>query len=103
MNPLLRDFFGHQSWADAEHWRAIEAHPSAAADAAIQTRLHHIHMVQRVFLWAVGDRAAGFAVTKPGDFASLADLKAHARGAARATSSSCRQAGRTGSARSTAT
>lgn len=80
MNPLLRDFCRHQVWADAEHWRTIEAHPSAADDAALKNRLHHIHMVQRVFVWAVGDRASGFAVTKPEDFGSLADLKRYARG-----------------------
>jgi uncharacterized damage-inducible protein DinB len=79
MNALLRDFYGHQVWADAEHWRAIEAHPAAALDAAIKHRLHHIHLVQRVFLWAVGDRAPGFAFTKADDFASLADLKRYAR------------------------
>lgn len=81
MNPLLRDFCGHQAWADAEHWRAIEAHPPAAQDAAIKTRLHHIHIVQRAFLWAVGDRAAEFVVTTPEEFASLAALKDCARGA----------------------
>src|SRR5579862_7267058 len=65
MNPLLRDFYGHQVWADAEHWRAIEAHPAAAEDAAIKSRLHHIHMVQRIFLWSVGDRATSFGVSQP--------------------------------------
>jgi uncharacterized damage-inducible protein DinB len=80
MNPLLRDFYGHQAWADAEHWRAIEAHAAAAQDAAIKARLHHIHMVQRVFLWAVGDRATGFVVSTPEEFASLAALKEYARG-----------------------
>ena len=79
MNALLRDFYGHQVWADAEHWRAIEAHPPAAQDAAIKNRLHHIHLVQRAFLWAVGDRASGLALTKADDFASLADLKRYAR------------------------
>ena len=79
MNPLLGDFYGHQRWADAEQWRAIEAHPAAAQDAAIRNRLHHIHIVQRVFLWAVGERKAGFALTKADDFASLADLKRYAR------------------------
>ena len=80
MNPLLRDFCGHQAWADAEHWRALQAHPVAAEDPAIGSRLHHIHMVQRVFMWAVGDRSAAFAVTKPEEFASLAESKRHARG-----------------------
>jgi uncharacterized damage-inducible protein DinB len=79
MNALLHDFYGHQVWADAEHWQAIEAHPPAEQDAAIKNRLHHIHLVQRVFLWAVGDRASGFAFTKADDFASLADLKRYAR------------------------
>ena len=79
MNPLLRDFYGHQVWADAEHWRAIEAHPAAAEDAAIRSRLHHIHMVQRIFLWSVGDRATSFAVSQPQDFATLADLKDYGR------------------------
>ena len=80
MNPLLRDFCGHQAWADAEHWRVLQAHPVAAEDPAIGSRLHHIHMVQRVFMWAVGDRSAAFAVTKAEEFASLAELKRHGRG-----------------------
>jgi len=80
MNPLLRDLCGHQAWADAEQWRIIEAHPAAADDAAIRSRLHHIHIVQRAFRWAVGDRTVGFVVTKPEEFASLAELKRYARG-----------------------
>jgi uncharacterized damage-inducible protein DinB len=79
MNPILRDLYGHQVWADAEHWRAIEAHPPAAADKAIRDRLHHIHLVQRAFRWIVGDRQSTFTITKPEDFATAADLKAYAR------------------------
>jgi uncharacterized damage-inducible protein DinB len=79
MNPLLSDLYGHQTWADAEHWRAIEAHPSAATDAAIRDRLHHIHLVQRAFRWIVGTRQPMFEATKPSDFATLAELKAYAR------------------------
>jgi hypothetical protein len=56
MNSLLCDLYGHQEWADAEHWRAIEAHPPALADTAIRDRLHHVHLVQHVFLWATGVR-----------------------------------------------
>jgi uncharacterized damage-inducible protein DinB len=80
MNPLLRDFCGHQAWADAEHWSAIEAHSSSAEDPVLRQRLHHIHLVQSAFLWAVGDRAADLAVTTPEDFPVLAELKAYARG-----------------------
>jgi len=79
MNPLLRDLYAHQSWADAEHWRSIEAHPPAAGDAAIRNRLHHLHLVQRAFRWIVGDRQTPFTITKPEDFGALADLKAWAR------------------------
>jgi uncharacterized damage-inducible protein DinB len=79
MNPLLQDLYGHQAWADAELWRAIEASERARNDDAIRKRLHHIHMVQRAFMWAVGDRAAAFGFSKPDDFAALDDLKAFAR------------------------
>jgi hypothetical protein len=54
MNTLLRDLYEHQARADAEHWRAIEKHPPAREDAAIRNRLHHLHLVQRLFIWAVG-------------------------------------------------
>jgi uncharacterized damage-inducible protein DinB len=80
MTPLCRDLCRHQAWADAEHWRAMETYPPAAADAAITNRLHHIHTVQRGFLWAVGDRSAPFSVSTPAEFATWAALKAYARG-----------------------
>jgi uncharacterized damage-inducible protein DinB len=79
LNPLLRDLHGHQAWADAESWRAIEAHPPARDDRAIRDRLHHIHIVQRAFRWIVGTREPTFAMTTPADFATLGDLKAYAR------------------------
>jgi uncharacterized damage-inducible protein DinB len=79
MNPLLRDLYGHQVWADAEHFRAIGAHPAARGDRAMLVRLHHIAIVQRAFLWAVGDRQDAFEFTKPEDFASLDALKRYAR------------------------
>ena len=59
MNVLLRDFCAHQFWADAEHWRAIEAHSAAAADAAIRSRLHHIHQVQRGEILWLGQGGTG--------------------------------------------
>jgi uncharacterized damage-inducible protein DinB len=79
MNVLLDDLYGHQAWADAEHWRAIEAHAPARDDHAIRDRLHHIHLVQRSFIWAVGDRATPFAFSKPDDFKTFDDLKSFAR------------------------
>jgi uncharacterized damage-inducible protein DinB len=79
MNPVLRDLLGHQFWADAEQWRALAAHPAATEDAAIHDRLHHIHQVQRFFIWAAGDRSTQPAVTAPGDYPTFAALSDYAR------------------------
>jgi uncharacterized damage-inducible protein DinB len=79
MTTYLHELYGHQEWADAEHWRAFEAHPAALADRAIRERLHHIHLVQSAFLWVVTDPAAKFVITKAADYPNLADLKAFAR------------------------
>lgn len=74
---MLSDFVGHQAWADAEQWRAIQALPAAADDKAISTRLHHIHLVQHAFLSIVkGEKVE---ISGPADFATSADLKAYAR------------------------
>ena len=50
---LLTDLLRHQAWADAEHWRALRAHPQALADRAILERLNHIHLTQKAFLTIV--------------------------------------------------
>src|SRR5713101_6905667 len=79
MNRVLQDLYGHQAWADAEHWRAMAAHAPAREDQALHHRLHHLHLVQRSFIWAVGDRTATFAFSKADDFKTFDDLKAFAR------------------------
>jgi uncharacterized damage-inducible protein DinB len=79
MDLLLRDLFGHQGWADSEHWRAIESHPPARDDQLIRGRLHHLHLVQRAFMWAVDDQKAEFVMSEPADFKSFDELKAFAR------------------------
>ena len=79
MNALLRDLYGHQAWADAEHWRAIGAHPPARDDLAIRSRLHHIAVVQRGFFWIAGGRQGPFAFTTAEEFATLDDLKQYSR------------------------
>jgi uncharacterized damage-inducible protein DinB len=81
MNALLRDLYDHQEWADAEHWRAIGALQAARDYAPLRQRLHHIHQVQRMFVWAAGDRTTRPKGTTPMDFATFDDLKAYARGA----------------------
>ena len=79
MNSYLDELYAHQEWADAEHWRAFEAHPAALDDKAIRERLLHIHLVQHGFLWVTGPGAVGFAFKKLEDFPSMADLKKYAR------------------------
>lgn len=75
----LTDLYQHQLWADAEHWKALLAHPPAATDQAIRDRLHHIHHVQHAFLWTVKRDGTPFNRTSPADFGSLADLVQHGR------------------------
>lgn len=79
MSTILRDLYAHQEWADAEHWRAFHAVPAALEDRTIRERLHHIHIVQRAFLWACRGAREAFAFTKPEDFASAAALADYAR------------------------
>jgi uncharacterized damage-inducible protein DinB len=79
LNSYLHELYAHQEWADAEHWRAFEAHPVSLDDKAIRERLLHIHMVQQAFAWVTGPRTSQFAFKKPEDFASIAALKQYAR------------------------
>jgi uncharacterized damage-inducible protein DinB len=77
MNRLLSDLFAHQSWADAEHWRAFEAAPHVFEDAALFNRLYHIHLVQHAFL-AVCRKDRSFKPSDIKEFANAAALKKYA-------------------------
>ena len=77
MNTLLHDLYGHQAWADAEHWRALEAHPRALEDKAIRKRLHHIHLTQRAFLCIV--RGEELVIRKLEEFPTMSALKEYAK------------------------
>ena len=79
MDPYLAELYGHQEWADAEHWRAFELHLPALEDRAIRERLLHIHMVQHAFLWLLGARNQQFDVKKVEDFDNISDLKKYGR------------------------
>jgi len=79
VNSYLEELYGHQEWADAEHWRAIEGNPAAFNDKAIRERLLHIHLIQHAFLWITGPRTMQFASKKPEHFPEMADLKKYAR------------------------
>jgi uncharacterized damage-inducible protein DinB len=79
MGSYLDELYAHQEWADAEHWRAFEAHPAALEDTAIRERLLHIHLVQHGFLWVTSPQRSEFAFKKLEDFPFMADLKQYAR------------------------
>jgi uncharacterized damage-inducible protein DinB len=72
---LLRDMWLHHAWADAEHWRAFEAFPAALQDPTLFERLHHVHLTQSAWAWAISDRQQEFVFSKPGDFTPAAALK----------------------------
>lgn len=79
MNQYLIELFGHQHWADAQHWRAFESHAGALADKALFERLYHIHVVQHAFLWITGPRTSQFEYKKVEEFADPAALKQYAQ------------------------
>jgi uncharacterized damage-inducible protein DinB len=85
MNNLLADLGRHQSWADAESWRALEKWPPAKDDIVIRNRLHHIHFVQQAFCWLIqGKDMTTFPMTTPQDFPSFDGLRDYAETASRA-------------------
>lgn len=79
MDSYLDELYAHQEWADAEHWRAFEAHPVSLEDKAIRERLLHIHLVQHGFLWVTSPQRSEFVFKKLEDFASMLELKQYAR------------------------
>ena len=79
MTGYLDELYAHQEWADAEHWRAFEAHPPVLEDKAIRERLYHIHLVEHAFLWITGPRSEPFTNSKLEEFSSISDLKKYAQ------------------------
>ncbi len=57
MIDLLRSLFRHQEWADDALLEAVQAHPESLRDPDLYKVLHHIVMVQRVFLCFIQGRA----------------------------------------------
>ena len=48
----MRELARHMTWADASVWNAVLATREAASDSKIADTLHHIHLVQHIFLQA---------------------------------------------------
>jgi len=79
MDTYIDELYAHHAWADAQHWRAFEAHPAALADKALLDRQMHIHLVQHAFLWVVGPRTVQFEFKKLEDFPIAAEMKKYAQ------------------------
>jgi uncharacterized damage-inducible protein DinB len=50
MIDLFENLFRHEAWADAMHWKALQATPGALESPGVRDRLQHIHMVGRGFV-----------------------------------------------------
>ena len=70
----VRELARHMAWADATVWNAVLATTQAGSDSRIAATLHHIHLVQHIFLQAW--RGAAFAVRERTEFSSLDDIAA---------------------------
>ena len=75
MSDLLLDLFRHQAWADSEHWQALAAQSGALDDRWIHERLHHLHLVQRLFLWASRGAEGSFTPSKAEDVPDIRVIK----------------------------
>ena len=67
----------HMEWADAMVWNTVNALDPARTDAALKGRLHHVHLVQRIYLqiW----QGQPHEVRELGSFASVEDVHVWAR------------------------
>ena len=48
----FRDLIAHMEWADAHTWRSVRTLPAAQTDERLRYLLHHMHIVQVVYLQA---------------------------------------------------
>jgi uncharacterized damage-inducible protein DinB len=75
---LLRQLIRHMEWADAEVWRAVEAHEAAGRDTRLRELLTHLHLVQRLFLVVWQKQPLDPSRGQPA-FATAAELRAWAQ------------------------
>jgi uncharacterized damage-inducible protein DinB len=73
----FRDLITHMEWADAQVWRSIRAMAGERSDERLKYLLHHIHLVQWVYLQAW--RGDPFVVTELSAYPDLPAVEAWAR------------------------
>ena len=76
---LFRDLYPYMEWADATVWRVALASDAGRQDEKVRELLHHLHLVQRLFLalWT-NQSPVAIAQSKASDFTQLLELKAWA-------------------------
>lgn len=64
--------FSHMEWADALIWTSVAAVEAAHRDHTVMERLHHVHVVQRIYLqmW-LGDPDRGRELSTFGDISEV--------------------------------
>lgn len=68
----LKDLLTHMEWADAHTWRSVRDLPAAQTDQRLRYLLHHIHVVQVVYLQAW--RGDPFVATELASYPDLASI-----------------------------
>ena len=71
---ILASLARHQSWADTEHWKMIEANPAVFDDPNIRKRLNHMAQTCEMLQTLARGQMPDFAAIK--DRESAADLRA---------------------------
>ena len=73
----FRDLLTHMEWADAQSWRAVRSLPAAQSDERLKWLLHHVHLVQSIYLQAW--RGDPFKLTELSSYPDLAAIEAWAQ------------------------
>ena len=73
----FRELLLHMEWADALMWKSVNNTPASQADDRLKYLLHHIHLVDAVYLQAW--RGDPFQITELSAYPDLASVHAWAR------------------------
>ena len=73
----FRSLLSHMEWADAHTWRVARTLPGGQTDDRLRWLLHHLHLVQSVYLQAW--RGDPFVVTELSSYPDLPAIEAWAR------------------------
>ena len=80
MKSLIQDLFGHQEWADAEMWKAVESCPGALEKDDIAKRFRHFHSTQYGYVQLLREKKLDMKslVSRYGDSVPIQTVKQNA-------------------------